>query len=90
MLEKEMMRTKNAEAVAVSNPSETGVWNRVLLSAGYYLIPYLPDFISRVLDLPNQMMGNGYGIDIKKGDFNLKFGRDVFSSVKAEEVRSDD
>ena len=90
MLEKGMMRTESAGVVDGTNPSEKGLWNRLLLSPSFYLIPYLPDFINKVLDIPSQIMENGYGVDLKKGDFNLKFGRDVFSSVKTEEVHSDD
>lgn len=50
-----------------------------LLAAGSLLLPYVPDFIGRLLALPNQVMVNGYGCSVKKGDFELKFGKDVFA-----------
>lgn len=55
-----------------------------LLAAGLFLLPCVPDFICRLIDLPNQVMSNGYSCSVKKGDFELKFGKNAFNSAEEE------
>lgn len=81
------MTTTRAALTVMEPPSDKSVWRRLLLTAGYYILPYFPDFLAQVLDLPNQMMANGYSLDVKKGDFEVKIGRDVFSPLTHEERR---
>lgn len=65
--------TTKAEALQPVDLKPSAGW--FLLAAGSLLLPYVPDFIGRLLDLPNQVMANGYGCCVKKGDFELKFGK---------------
>ena len=74
--------TTKAEALQPVDLKPSAGW--FLLAAGSLLLPYVPDFIGRLLDLPNQVMANGYGCSVKKGDFELKFGRDVFTFAEEE------
>ena len=70
---------------AISNrnnntPSSNGwqdVGGSLLFGLGLVLLPHIPDFIHKILDIPNQIMANGYGCHVKKGDLEVRFGRDV-------------
>ncbi len=74
--------TTKAEALQPMDLKPSTEW--FLLVAGSLLLPYVPDFIGQLLDLPNQVMENGYGCNIKKGNFELKFGKDIFASSEEE------
>ena len=52
--------------------------------AGWFLfgtcvavIPCLPDCIEKALDLPSQMIKNGYGCRVRKGDLEIRFGKET-------------
>lgn len=47
--------------------------------AGLSLIPHLPEFINRFIDIPEKMMANGYECDIKAGNTEFKFGKNLFN-----------
>lgn len=80
--------TTKAEALQPVDLKPSAGW--FLLAAGSLLLPYVPDFIGRLLDLPNQVMANGYGCSVKKGDFELKFGKDVFAYAGGESEVQDE
>ena len=71
------MTTSTPNALVGNRQSSNGIWNRLLITAGCYLIPYIPDLIAKVLDIPNQMMANDYALNVKKGDFELKFSKNT-------------
>ena len=84
------MTTTRAASTATERSPDKSVWRRLLLTAGYCILPYLPDFLAQVLDLPNQVMANGYSLDVKKGDFEVIIGRDIFSPLTHEEGGGED
>lgn len=79
-----VMAPARAASPAIEAPSTKSTWNRLLLSAGCYIIPFLPDILSHLLKIPSQMMANGYALDVKKGDFEMKFGKDIFPPAVVE------
>lgn len=92
--------SQNAISNRNNNFPTTNGWQDIgeslLFGAGLILLPHLPSFIHKILDLPNQIMANGYGCHVKKGDFEVRFGKDVSyhpeqpdtstASIESEEV----
>lgn len=52
------------------------IWMLLAMQAGRQL----PALFSKVLDIPDRIMGQGYDLHIKVGDFELKFGRGLFQA----------
>lgn len=74
-----------AGTVELNDQNETFTEAVIILAC--YLVPKLPGIIKQVLEIPHDMMEHGYGLDIKKGDFELKFGKGLFQSNENQEVR---
>lgn len=83
--------SQNAISNRNNNTPSTNSWQDVggslLFGLGLVLLPHLPDFIHKILDIPNQIMANGYGCHVKKGNLEVRFGKDV--SYRPEQLEPD-
>lgn len=52
------------------------VWIDMLVVGGFALVRHLPTLLDFVSSAIAQIMGNGYEVHVKKGDFELRFGKD--------------
>jgi len=61
---------------------------RLVLGGGLVLIPFIPEIISRIVDIPNRIMERGYELHMvnEPNRRELKFGRHIFSENKTEFV----
>ena len=64
---------RSSESVLVAD-SSSDAWDGLLILGGYLLIRQLPSFLDWVLKLTSQFTSNGYAIQMKKGDFELRVG----------------
>ena len=66
-------------AVTATNSHDVGI--KLLEIAGFFLIPYLPDIINRLIDIPEKLMSNGYECNVKVGNTEVKFGKNLFNQT---------
>ena len=77
------------------------ICKRLALGGGLILIPFIPGIISKITDIPDRMMEQGYEfhwLKEQKRKHEIKFGKNIFIETKApiyvsdpnEEVSEDD
>jgi hypothetical protein len=64
---------RSSDNVLVAD-SSSDAWDGLLILGGYLLIRQLPTLLDWVLNLTSQFTNNGYAIQMKKGDFELRVG----------------
>jgi len=75
--------------VGMTSMADSLTWGkigkRLVLGGGLILIPFIPGIISKITDIPNRMMEQGYEVHWvrkPKRKQELKIGRNIFSEGK--------
>ena len=62
------------------------IGRRLVLGGGLILIPFIPELISRIADIPNRIMDHGYELHWIKEPHRreVRFGKNVFSENRSD------
>lgn len=81
-----MGNTELMATVGTTTMADSLTWGkigkRLVLGGGLILIPFIPGIISKITDIPNQMMERGYEVHWlrePKRKHELKIGKNLFS-----------